>query len=133
MDELGESVRVNKRDRTDEYKSRKRSPTYHSWNAMVQRCRNPKHRSFKDYGARGISFDPSWCVFSRFYADMGERPEGTTLDRIDCNENYSKANCRWADSSTQNLNRRPFKPRSEQDKFLDEWLGSDDTGEAEEY
>jgi hypothetical protein len=74
---------------------------------MIQRCENRGHKSYSDYGGRGVTVDPSWHTFKNFIADMGERPEGTTLDRIDVNGNYCKENCRWVDRSMQERNKRP--------------------------
>ena len=82
------------------------APEYDSWQAMKERCRNPKTPGFENYGGRGISYDPRWEDFRAFYADMGERPEGTSLDRIDVNADYHKDNCRWATVGIQNFNRR---------------------------
>ena len=82
------------------------SPTYRSWAKMVQRCANPNCTSYPQYGGRGISFDPSWQKFANFLLDMGERPEGRTLDRIDNNKNYTKDNCRWATRAEQDANKR---------------------------
>jgi hypothetical protein len=76
---------------------------------MIQRCTNQKHRRFADYGGRGITVCPAWWTFTSFLTDMGERPEGTTLDRVDVNGNYEPGNCRWATTSEQNKNRRPMK------------------------
>ena len=74
-----------------------RSHTYRSWEAMKARCLNANDPSFKDYGARGITVEDAWMTFETFLADMGERPRGTTLDRIDVNAGYGKNNCRWGD------------------------------------
>jgi hypothetical protein len=85
------------------------SPTYKSWNGMVQRCTNPKKSQYRYYGGRGVTIDPRWLGrggFARFLADMGERPDGMTLDRIDPGGNYEAANCRWADAETQQANKR---------------------------
>jgi hypothetical protein len=83
-----------------------RTPTYDSWLSMRQRCGNPRHARFSDYGGRGISIDPRWATFLGFLTDMGERPPGTTLDRRDKDGPYSPSNCRWATLSQQNRNRR---------------------------
>jgi hypothetical protein len=94
----------------------KRSPTYHSWQSMIARCTRPTHPRFEDYGGRGIQVDPRWRGkggFERFLEDMGERPEGMTLDRIDVNDHYRPGNCRWADKFTQRWNRRDMAERSE--------------------
>lgn len=82
------------------------TPTYKSWQGMRQRCENPKSEKYRLYGARGISVCERWRRFENFLADMGERPEGTTLDRIDPDGNYTPTNCRWADATTQSRNRR---------------------------
>lgn len=86
----------------------KQSPTRISWNAMRLRCNNPKSVSYPAYGGRGIKIDPRWNDFANFLEDMGERPEGTTLDRIDVNGDYTKDNCRWATKEVQTTNRRKY-------------------------
>lgn len=82
------------------------TPTYRSWISMRQRCQNQRLRQYADYGGRGIRVCERWQVFENFYADMGERPEGCTLDRIDGNGNYEPGNCRWAPPKTQSRNWR---------------------------
>lgn len=80
---------------------------YRSWMAMKTRCTNPLSAGYCDYGGRGISVCNEWLdSFDAFYRDMGARPPGTSLDRIDVNAGYSKENCRWATQSQQNENRR---------------------------
>jgi hypothetical protein len=82
-----------------------RSPVYRVWQAMIQRCENPKCDAYENYGARGITVCDEWHDFERFIADMGARPKGFSIDRIDNDQGYCKANCRWA-STTQQLNNR---------------------------
>lgn len=85
------------------------SPVYGSWANMVARCNNVKNPAYGDYGGRGIKVCERWLDFRNFFDDMGDRPEGHTLDRIDPNGDYCKENCRWATISVQNKNRRPSK------------------------
>lgn len=83
------------------------SSEYHTWQQMIARCTNPNNVRFKHYGGRGISACPEWLdSFEVFYNDMGARPKGLSLDRINNDGNYSKFNCRWADIETQNRNKR---------------------------
>ena len=81
-------------------------PGYWSWQGLKRRCLNTNQHDYRFYGGRGITYDPAWETFDGFLADMGERPEGTTLDRIDCDGNYCKDNCRWATKEIQATNRR---------------------------
>jgi hypothetical protein len=76
---------------------------------MLARTTNAARHNFKYYGGRGIAVCERWKSFENFLADMGERPAGTTLDRIDVNGNYEPGNCRWADAKTQIANRRISK------------------------
>lgn len=93
-----------------------KTPTYRSWVMMRSRCNNEKGPSWEYYGGRGIVVCARWSNFAAFLEDMGERPPGTTLDRIDCNGNYEPGNCRWASSQVQNQNkRRPQKGKAAQD------------------
>lgn len=82
------------------------TPEYYAWNNMLQRCYKPHNPKYRDYGGRGISVCPEWHTFENFYRDMGKRPVGLSLDRIDNNGNYSKENCRWTTGSEQVANSR---------------------------
>ena len=81
--------------------------TYFTWVAMRQRCNNPKATGYERYGGVGIKVDPRWDEsFSAFLSDMGVKPPGTSLDRIDNFKNYSLKNCRWATPKQQANNRK---------------------------
>lgn len=82
------------------------SRTYTSWSSMITRCNNPNVDNYKYYGGRGICVCERWNVFTNFLEDMGERPIGRTLDRIDNEGNYEPGNCQWSDQSTQMKSRR---------------------------
>lgn len=89
------------------------SREYRTWNHMVQRCNNSNEDNYKNYGGRGITVCERWVQsFDNFYADMGDRPQGTSLDRIDVNKGYYTENCRWASRALQNINQRPQKNKS---------------------
>lgn len=76
------------------------------WNGMIQRCSNPRRKGWENYGGRGITVCERWKSFPNFYADMGDPPDGTSLDRVDSDGNYEPGNCRWATRTEQGANRR---------------------------
>jgi len=83
------------------------TPTYGSWNSMVKRTTDPKQRDFRYWGGRGISVCERWLnSFEAFFSDMGERPDGCSLDRIDNSKGYEPGNCRWATAIEQSRNTR---------------------------
>lgn len=82
------------------------TPTYKTWQSMIARCNDPKNISYKYYGAKGIEVCQSWLSsFTAFLQDMGVRPTGMTLDRIDSNKSYCKENCIWSTYQDQANNR----------------------------
>jgi hypothetical protein len=85
----------------------KASPEYCSWRAMKVRCYNTNREDYEDYGGRGIKVCDRWKdSFANFLADMGPRPQGTTIDRRDVNGDYEPDNCWWATYEHQNINKR---------------------------
>lgn len=80
---------------------------YGAWSQMINRCENPKNSSYGGYGAMGITVCDRWHDFRNFLTDMGERPEGKTLDRINPKGPYAPENCRWATAAEQRKNISP--------------------------
>lgn len=94
------------------------TPEYNCWKALKNRCLNPKNIQYKNYGGRGITVCERWLNFINFYEDMGNRPEGCQIDRIDNNKGYCKENCRWTTNKINNRNRRNNKHHKTQDGLL---------------
>lgn len=86
-----------------------KSRAYSTWLSMKQRCLNPNNPAFKDYGGRGITICDRWLDFETFVGDMGQPPNGHTIERLNNSRGYEPGNCVWADRETQQNNRRPNK------------------------
>src|SRR5262249_10134389 len=82
------------------------TPAYRAWVSMRSRCRNPNDPAYPDYGGRGVKVHDAWEDFETFIRDMGERPSGISLDRIDNEGHYEPGNCRWFNQLIQIRNRR---------------------------
>jgi hypothetical protein len=94
----------------------KQASGYSSWRAMRERCCSPTHADYKDYGGRGITICARWNKFESFFADMGPRPEGMWLGRINNDLGYFPMNCRWETPVMQANNRRKHKAYPRRDK-----------------
>lgn len=86
-----------------------KSPTYLSWQGMKKRCLDLRHKHYSNYGGRGVTVCDRWMHFENFLADMGKRPAGLTLERINNDGNYEPSNCKWATWKEQAQNKRSRK------------------------
>jgi hypothetical protein len=84
-----------------------RRRAYYRWRNMLRRCTDPENKAWPNYGGRGITVCARWLDFENYYADVGDAPEGMSLDRVDNDAGYESGNVRWATHSTQMRNRRP--------------------------
>lgn len=105
-------------------------PLHRTWRGMRDRCLNPNNPYYSYYGERGITICNRWDNFANFVKDMGDRPEGMTLDRINPDGNYEPSNCRWATKNVQQRNQR-MNTRNKSgytgvhfDKAKNKWLAS---------
>lgn len=87
------------------------TPTYRTWQHMIERCTDPKDRGFANYGGRGITVCDRWLEsFENFLADMGEKPPGLSIERSKNDEGYEPGNCKWATAAEQSRNKRTNRP-----------------------
>jgi hypothetical protein len=93
------------------------TPENHSWQSMIQRCTNPNHKAWPEYGGIGVKVCDRWRTFETFYADLGPRPAGTTLGRFGDIGNYEPGNCKWMTGEEQAANRRDISNHGADGRF----------------
>lgn len=99
--------RLISRSVTHGHSRKNRSPEYKIWCSIKQRCYNPQNPHYKNYGGRGIKMSDSWYhSYEKFFSDIGKRPKGHSIERVDNNGDYSKENCKWIPFSDQGCNKR---------------------------
>ena len=83
------------------------TPEHRTWKKMRERCHNPNHKYYHNYGGRGVTICEAWDDFTTFFADMGERPSAKhSIDRIENDKGYCRNNCKWSTRKEQSNNRR---------------------------
>jgi len=109
----------------------KQTSSYGTWSAMRRRCRNPNTVRYERYGGRGIKVCERWDSFANFFADMGEKPAGMSIDRIDVNGNYEPGNCRWATATEQSQNNNSNVKLEPHEPAQIRWLSAEGFSGAE--
>jgi hypothetical protein len=112
-----------------------RSPTWSTWSTMKARCFNPSTDSYPNYGGRGITVCDRWLSFENFLADMGEKPPGKSLERMDNDKGYEPGNCCWATELEQQRNKRSVRRITARGKTqtIPEWAAESGIAQSSIY
>lgn len=123
MDKVNTERIAMRKARSYEKHGARHTKIYDIWRDMIYRCRRPTHKSFKYYGGRGIKVCDRWRIFSNFFSDVGNKPEGMSIDRINNLGNYEPSNCRWATRKEQQRNTKKsvFVTYMGQTRCVSEW------------